>query len=108
MKKNFDGRVRHEIQRLRHSLKAADRSLRRLAPVLSAAATLNGAAKGNGRSRPRLSTKAHASLVLQGRFMGYMRQLKPRQKAQVRKVKEAKGVRLAIARARSLSVRSTR
>ena len=30
--------------------------------------------------------------------MGYVRQLKPKQKAQVRKVKEAKGVGAAIAR----------
>jgi hypothetical protein len=35
--------------------------------------------------------------------MGYMRQLKPRQKAQVRKLREAKGVRVAIQRARSLA-----
>jgi hypothetical protein len=35
--------------------------------------------------------------------MGYMRQLKPRQKAQVRKIKETKGVRAAIERARALS-----
>lgn len=30
------------------------------------------------------------------RYTGYMRQLKPRQKAQVRKIKEIKGVRAAI------------
>ena len=55
------------------------------------------------RRRTRLSAKARASLVLQGRYMGYMRQLKPRQKGQVRKVKEAKGVRMAIARAKGLA-----
>ena len=37
--------------------------------------------------------------------MGYMRQLKPRQKAQVRKIKETKGVRKAIAKARKMSQR---
>jgi hypothetical protein len=35
--------------------------------------------------------------------MGFMRQLKPRQKALVRKVREAKGVKVAIARARRLT-----
>jgi hypothetical protein len=55
------------------------------------------------RSRPRLSPKARASLVLQGRYMGHMRQLKPRQKTQVRKLKEAKGVRAAIAKAKVLA-----
>ena len=37
-----------------------------------------------------------------GRYMGYMRQLKPRQKTQVRKIKETQGVRAAIARARDI------
>ncbi len=35
--------------------------------------------------------------------MGYMRQLKPRQKAQVRKIREAKGVRVAISEAKRLT-----
>ncbi len=35
--------------------------------------------------------------------MGYMRQLKPRQKALVRKIKESKGVRAAIATARRMA-----
>jgi hypothetical protein len=38
--------------------------------------------------------------------MGYMRQLKPRQKALVRKVREAQGVRAAIAKAARLADRS--
>jgi hypothetical protein len=54
-------------------------------------------------SRKPLSAKARASLVLQGRYLGYVRQLKPRQKEQVRKIREVKGVRVAIARARQLA-----
>jgi len=42
-------------------------------------------------------------MVLQGRYMGYVRQLKPRQKAQVRRIRVAKGVRAAIVRARGLA-----
>jgi hypothetical protein len=42
-------------------------------------------------------------MVLQGRYMGYMRQLKPRQKAQVRTVRQARGVKAAIVRARELA-----
>ncbi len=41
-------------------------------------------------------------MVLQGRYMGYVRQLKPRQKAQVRKIREVKGVKAAIGKARIL------
>ena len=41
-------------------------------------------------SRKPLSAKARASLRLQGRYTGYMPQLKPRQKVQVRKIKDVR------------------
>ena len=90
-----------EILNLCRSLRSTDRSLHRLVPMLAPAVFTNGEPKRN--SRPRLSPKVRASLVLQGRYMGYMRQLKPKQKAQVRKIREAKGMRAAIARARALA-----
>src|SRR5882672_4310165 len=67
-----------DILSLRSSLKALDRTLRRLTPALSA--SMNNGKEPSmtpARRRPRLSAKALASLVLQGRYMGYMRQLKP-------------------------------
>ncbi len=71
-----------EILTLRRSLSAVDRSLRRFAAMLS---QLDGRferrSKPRAASRKPLSAKARASLRLQGRYMGYMRQLKPRQKA---------------------------
>ena len=91
--------VSREIQSTRRSLKTLDRSLSRLASMLG---QLNGKAIGGSPQR-RLSPKARTSLKLQGRYMGYMRQLKPQQKAQVRKIKEAKGVRAAIVKARYLT-----
>jgi hypothetical protein len=84
----------------RDALKAFDSSLRRLAPMFADTRPSNGAPKDNSRPRPRLSAKARASMVLQGRYMGYMRQLKARQKARVRKIRETKGVRAAISTAR--------
>jgi len=42
-------------------------------------------------------------MVLQGRYMGYMRQLKPRQKAQVRTIRKNDGIRAAIQRARKVA-----
>ena len=101
MSRSRQSRIAREIVSARDALSAFDRSLRRLAPLLSAASLGAGSGK-NGRSRPVLSAKARASLVLQGRYMGFMRQLKPTQKAQVRRIKEASGVRAAIVRARSL------
>jgi len=95
--------ISREVLILRQTLKAFDRSLRRLTPLLSAGMASNGASMENGRGRLRLSARGRASLVLQGRYMGYMRQLKPRQKKRVRQVRLAKGVRAAIASARQLA-----
>jgi hypothetical protein len=89
--------IKKQIADARRSLKSLDRSLSRLASLVPV-----GTKDGNPR-RPRLSPKGRASLKLQGRYMGYMRQLKPKQKAQVRKIREAKGVRMAIAKAKDLS-----
>jgi hypothetical protein len=98
---NFHNSLDVEVKSIRVSLRSLDRGLRRLVPLL-AVATKNGTEREHPRVRPRLSTKGRASLVLQGRYMGFMRQLKPKQKAQVRKVKESKGVRAAIAKAKEM------
>ena len=94
-----------EIATLRRTLKAMDRSLRRLGPKL------RNAVSSVGRGRPRrvgrklkLSPKRRAQLKLQGQYIGYIRNLKPRQKAQVRKIREAKGMKAAISRARRLAL----
>jgi hypothetical protein len=100
--KRQGNQVVSDIRALRQQLSTFDRSLRRLVPLLSAVEK-DGAQAEKLRRRPRLSAKAHVSLVLQGRYMGYMRQLKPMQKAQVRKVREVKGVRAAIARAKEIA-----
>lgn len=87
-----------EIRSTRRSLQTLDRSLRRLAGMV---AQMNGKVIGAQPQR-KMSAKARASLKLQGRYMGYMRQLNLRQKAQVRKIKDTEGVRAAIVRARVL------
>ncbi len=94
-----------ELVEFSRTLRTLNSAVRRLVPILSSAVSTKGAHNGNDRARRRLSAKARASLVLQGRYMGYMRQLKPRQKAQVRKTKEAKGVKAAIVRAKQLAMR---
>jgi hypothetical protein len=91
-----------DIRNLQRSLAELDKALRRFIPAVTAAAT-NGAKPKKASRRRRLSAKIRAALVLQGRYMGFMRQLKPRQKIQVRKVKETRGVRPAIATARKLA-----
>ncbi len=91
---------------LRREFKALHVAILALDGTLQGLATKNGADQSPGGERKRkvrLSAKAHASMVLQGRYMGYMRQLKPRQKAQVRKIREVKGMRVAIAKAMVLA-----
>ena len=57
-----------------------------------------------GRRRPTtLTPQRRAQLKLQGAYMGYMRQLKPAQKARVKAVKEKKGFVAAIRLAKSLA-----
>jgi hypothetical protein len=57
---------------------------------------------GNAQRIHRLGFRVIERIDVPRRYMGFMRQLKPRQKAQVRRIKEAKGVRAAIERARGL------
>jgi hypothetical protein len=96
--------VRVQIRAVRRALVVLDQSLQALAPTLAAIGSVNGGAQDiNSPLRPRLSAKARASLVLQGRYMGFMRQLRPRQKVQVRKIREKKGVRAAISKARMMA-----
>ena len=96
--------IAKQIGSLLRSLRTLEESLGRFAPTLSAVVALDGRPlKKIPHRRIRLSAKARASLVLQGRYMGYVRQLKPRQKAKVRKIRAVKGVMVAIKRARELS-----
>jgi hypothetical protein len=94
-------RIAKELSRVRVSLRTLDKALRGLTPVLTADTRLrlNGAAKAT----VRVSAKTRTARVLQGRYMGYMRQLKPRQKMHVRRIREVQGVRAAIMKAKNLA-----
>ncbi len=91
--------VGSDVQAIRRSLGAIVRALARLAPALEAATRSPGR---RGR-KLRLSPARRASLKLQGQYMGYLRNLKPRQKARVKGLRATKGVRAAIAAARRLA-----
>jgi hypothetical protein len=93
--------VRRQISSVRTSLHSLSRALARLVPALEAAQnSANGSVPGR---RIRLSAPRRAALKLQGRYMGYIRNLKPKEKARVRALREAKGIRPAIALARRLA-----
>jgi len=78
------------------------RSIARVA-VLARRAERRSAVAAPGRRRVALTPKRRATLKLQGAYMGYMRQLKPAQKARVRALKERSGFVAAIRLGRRLA-----
>ena len=89
---------------MRRAIGSLDRSLRHLVPLLREAIKSADVAKGGKAGRTlKLSPKRRATLKLQGRYLGYMRQLKPRQKSQVRSVREKKGMQAAVRLAKKLA-----
>ena len=88
------------IRTIQRSLRTLDHALRRLA-VSVASAPKNGAAPA--RKKLKLSPARRAALKLQGQYMGFLRNLNAKQKAQVKALKAAKGIRPAIAQAKRLA-----
>jgi len=94
--------VGRDVQAIRRSLGEIVRALARLAPALAAATRGPGNPGPRGR-KLKLSPARRASLRLQGQYMGYLRPLKPRQKARVKALRATKGVHTAIAFAKRLA-----
>ena len=94
--------VTKDVQAIRRSLGSIARTLGRLGPALEAA--LRGSENPGRRGRKlRLSPARRAALRRQGQYMGHLRNLKARQKARVKALREAKGFRAAITLARKLA-----
>ena len=87
-----------EIRRIHRDFQRLAVSFGRLGPAL--ASHLNGAS--GPATKRRLTASHRAALKLQGRYMGTLRGLKPRERARVKKVRAAKGIRAAIAAARRM------
>src|SRR5262245_40829825 len=94
--------VGREIRIIRSALSSLIAALDRLGPVLVASGAGAGVSVAP-RRKLRLSSARRAALKVQGQYMGYLRGLKPPQKARVKKLREAKGVHAAIAEARKLA-----
>lgn len=88
-----------DIKAIRRSLRTLDSALGRLAVSLR---SVPGNGSTPAKRKLNLSPARRAALKLQGQYMGFLRNLAPRQKAQVKALKAAKGIRPAIARARQL------
>jgi hypothetical protein len=100
--------IRQDLSSIRSTMRQLQRALDRLAGTASRLER-SGTAAGADRDRPRrkltLSPKRKSQLKLQGQYMGYMRQLEPREKERVRAAKERGGYGPAIKLARSLASR---
>ena len=103
MRKPRRNSVGQDIRAIRTSLSSIARAVQRLAPLLQAAASASPGNHSRRGRKLRLSVERRAALRLQGHYMGHLRSLKPREKARVKALRAAKGVRSAIAFAKRLS-----
>ena len=94
--------IASDLRKIRRSIQSLDRALARVA-ASSARGLRSGAAPG--KRKLNLSPARRAALKLQGQYMGYLRNLGLKQKAEVKALKVAKGIRPAIARAKKLAGR---
>ncbi len=100
---NAAGSITREIATLRRTLKAVDRSLSQIGPKLRKAISAREFPVAEHVPRKlNLSPKRQAQLKVQARYMVSIRQLGPKQKAEVREVLQKKGMPAAILRARRL------
>jgi hypothetical protein len=90
-----------EVRAIRRSLLSIVSALERLTPFLVEAAAPGGSTR-RGR-KLKLSPARRAALKLQGQYMGYLRGLPRREKAQVKALRVAKGIEAAIRQAKRLS-----
>ena len=100
------GSIARELASARRSLRALEQSLARLAAQAHLINRSNSAPPiGKTRRKLKLLPARLKALRLHGRYLGYMRQLKPRAKAEVRALRAKKGVKAAIKRARKLAAK---
>jgi len=97
--------VRPQVTLINRSIRQLERAVHTLAA--KARQLERAASKDNGpvpvRRKMTITPQRRAQLKLQGQYMGLMRQLKARQKAQVKAAKEKGGYRAGIAMARRMA-----
>lgn len=92
-----------DIRIIRRALTSIASALGRLAPQLAQPRNPKLAAPDRPRRKLTLSAERRAALKLQGEYMGFLRGLKPRQQAQVKALRAAKGFGRAVALAKKLA-----
>ena len=93
--------IAREVKSIKSAFNQLARAFGRVGPLLAA---LNGGMESAPKRRkPRLSPAHRKALKLQGQYIGTMRGLRARQRATVKKIRAAKGIRAAIKEARRLA-----
>jgi hypothetical protein len=100
MPRSYQGEImpsplRKQVLAISAALRRLEVQLHGLIPAL--------AKESSGKRKLTLSRERRGALKLQGRYLGYMRQLKPTQKARVKALKAKKGMHAAIAMAKKLA-----
>jgi hypothetical protein len=95
--------ISREVAAVRRSLSILDKALIRLASQAGKAGREVVKSAARPARKLKLSPGRRKALQLHGRYMGYVRQLKPRAKAQVKALRASKGLKAAIAKARKLA-----
>lgn len=95
--------LHNQVRVIRFALRRVDRALLQLGTLAQKLERTSQRAADAAPRKLELSPARRRALALQGQYMGYMRQLGPRQKDRVRAVKAAKGYLAAIAMARRLA-----
>ena len=98
-------RTERRVSRVRLALRDIERQLGKLVARIRQLEQRASAGGPKTRRSPTISPRRRAALKLQGAYMGFMRQLGPRQKARVKALKAAKGLPAAIALAKTLAAR---
>lgn len=96
--------IAREMRVIRTSFTRLAHSFARITPLLAAPAEAGPAGDGRAtRRRPRLTASHRKALKLQGKYMGTMRGLKASERARVKKIRAARGIRAAIREALRLA-----
>lgn len=98
-------RTERRVSRVRLALRDIERQLDKLLARIRQLEQRKGAGGRGTRRSLKLSPRRRATLKLQGAYMGYMRQLGPRQKARVKSLKAVNGFPAAIALAKKLAAK---
>lgn len=100
---SLSGSLTREIAAVRRCLLALDKALSRLGAQARTSVRTKATSPTRSRRKITITPARRRALQLHGKYMGYIRHLKPSAKAKVRELRLKKGLRAAIAKARKLA-----